>query len=59
MITKPTAKVHSSADQAAPAARRPYSAPKLTAFGSVSALTAGGAGSVMEGMMGTAMMRHP
>ena len=43
----------------APRPRRPYTMPRLTAFGSVSALTGGGSGVMMEGAAMTSMVRFP
>jgi hypothetical protein len=49
------AQVSTGAQTTAESGRRAYSAPKLTTFGSVSALTAGGSGGGMEGNMGMGM----
>ena len=42
-----------------PLTRRPYAAPRLTAFGTVSALTGGGSGLMQEGAPMTSMTRFP
>jgi hypothetical protein len=39
--------------------KRNYQRPRLVAYGRVHSLVAGGIGSVQEGMMMTALMRHP
>lgn len=37
----------------------PYQSPTLVVYGQLRALTAGGAGSVMEGMLMTSMVKFP
>lgn len=42
-----------------PQAKAQYSKPKLSVYGEFANLTAGGTGSLVEGMMMTALMRRP
>jgi hypothetical protein len=46
-------------ETATPQAKAEYSKPKLSVYGEFANLTAGGAGSLVEGMMMTAPMRRP
>ena len=44
---------------ASPQGKAEYSKPKLSVYGEFANLTAGGTGSIVEGMMMTAAMRRP
>jgi hypothetical protein len=49
----------SSPSQKEPAAKKPYSAPKLTDLGAIEKLSMAGSGAQAEGMGSTNVKRHP